>query len=315
MKRFVKAVLLFSVFALPSITLNSAERKLYISDYSDKMKAGWVGQIAEVSWGGPTDSKRKGMKAPSFAGHPFEKQLDNLYADIVSQLVDGRPLPNKYVYTNPWRRDAAMVAMVLEKVGRIELIKDWILSLEDPFDRNNSGNEEPDNIGESLYLLGCVTDKSNPIVKKFVEIAKERMDTNGILKGSVDYSDQPVYSAKWLKLGLEKCGLDSDWVKIPDVKGGYDDIFWMDGSRNPALADVELDTNYPYLTWAQWHKAGKTFKPEEITDVSSWEANASMANYDALYTINSGWAKDNICYPHTWHAAEMFLLLYELGKK
>ena len=267
----------------------------------------------EAQWG--VDSKRKGMEAPSFAGHPFEKQLDKLYADIVSQIVDGRPLPNKFVYTNPWRRDAAMVAMVLEKCGRIDLIKDWILSLEDPFDRNNKGNEEPDNLGESLYLLGCVTDKDNPTVKKFVEIAKQKMDANGILKGSVDYSDQPVYSAKWLKLGLEKCGLDSDWVKVPDVKGGYDDIFWMDGSSNPALAGTELDKNYPYLTWAKWHKAGKAFKPGEITDVSSWESHASEANYDALYTINQGWAKDKICYPHTWHAAEMFLLLYELGNK
>lgn len=261
------------------------------------------------------DSQNENVDVPSFAGHPFEKQLDTLYQDIVSQIVDGRPLPNKYVYNNPWRRDAAMVAMVLEKVGKIDLIKDWILSFDDPFDRNNKGNEEPDNIGESLYLLGCVTDKDNPTVKKFVEIAKSRMGENGCLQGSVDYSDQPVYAAKWLKLGLEKCGLESSWVNIPDVPGGYDDIFWMDGSRNPELADVPLDPNYPYLSWAKWHKAGKTFTPSEITSVSSWEAYASEANYDALSSINEEWAKNKICYPHTWHAAEMFLLLYELGEK
>lgn len=205
-----------------------------------------------------------------------------------------------------------MIAMVLEKVGKIGLIKDWILSFEDPFDRNNKGNEEPDNIGESLYMLGCVADKNHPLVKKFVEVAKAKMDKDGFLTGMVDYSQHRVYAAKWLKLGLEKCGLESSWVKIPDEPDSYDNIFWMDGSRNASLANTPLDKNYPYLSWANWHKAGKKFKNTEVTDVSSWESHASEANYDALHTVNPEWAKNKICYPHTWHAAEMFLLLYEL---
>ena len=250
-------------------------------------------------------------KPPVFTGHPFEKQLDILHEEIVSQIVDGQPLPNKYVYRKPWRRDAAMTAMVLEKTGRIGLIRDWILSLDTPFDCNNQGNCEPDNIGQSLYLLGCVTDANHPSVQAFVDVAHECLDDDGILIGSVDYGRHRVYAQKWLKFGLEKCGLDSSWVVIPDEYDEYDGIFWMDGSRNPSLATVKLNENYPYLTWAQWHKGGRTFTPEEIPAVSpmSWEAHASEADYEAIRPVNSQWADAKICYPHTWHAAEMFLLL------
>ncbi|MBR5080111.1 MAG: hypothetical protein IKX30_15345 [Victivallales bacterium] len=253
-------------------------------------------------------------KSPVFAGHPFEKQLDILHEEIVSQIVDGQPLPNKYVYRKPWRRDGAMMAMVLEKTGRIGLIRDWILSLDDPFDRNNHGDEEPDNIGQSLYLLGCVTNSQHPSVKKFVKIAHERLDDDGILVGRVDYGRHRVYAQKWLKFGLEKCGLDSSWVVIPNEEDDYDDIFWMDGERKPSLASEKLNENYPYLTWAKWHKAGRTFTPEEIPAVSpmSWEAHASEADYEAIRPVDSRWADAKICYPHTWHAAEMFLLLCEL---
>ena len=254
-------------------------------------------------------------KPPSFKGHPFEKQLDELYAEIVSQIVDGRPLPNKYVYSRPWHRDGAMVAMVLEKCGRLELIRDWILSIEDPFDRLNKGNEEPDNLGQTLYMLGCVTNAAHPSVSKIVEIAKSRMDKDGYLVGAVDYSRHRVYAAKWLKLGLEKCGLDSSWVKVPKEKDFYDDLFWMDGSCNAKLGKKKLCKNWPYLTWAAWHKAGRKFRPEDVpvkAGVMTWEAHASEANYEGLRTIRGDWADRKIAYPHTWHAAEMFLLLWEL---
>ena len=51
----MKKVLLLVLWALCSFVLQATARKLYISDYRDKMKAGWVGQIAGVSWGGPTE--------------------------------------------------------------------------------------------------------------------------------------------------------------------------------------------------------------------------------------------------------------------
>lgn len=253
--------------------------------------------------------------APDFTGHQFAAQLAELHREILSEIDDGKPLPNKTVYRTPWRRDGAMVAMVLEKTGQIGLIRDWILTIDDPFDRNN-GCEEPDNIGESLYLLGCVTNHTHPAVGKIVEIAKKRLDGNGVLTGIVDGENHPVYVMKWLKLGLEKCGLDASWVKIPDAKNDfYDGLFWMDGARDPECAKAGLNHNYPYLTWAYWHKGGRKFLPSEVpvkaNGMMTWEAHGAKANYAAYKDSHPDWAKNRIAYPHTWHAAEMFLLLWE----
>jgi len=39
-------------------------RRLPVAEYVDKMKAGWIGQMAGVGWGGPTEFKSKGQIIP-----------------------------------------------------------------------------------------------------------------------------------------------------------------------------------------------------------------------------------------------------------
>jgi len=39
-------------------------RRITVADYADKMKAGWIGQMAGVGWGGPTEFKYKGEIIP-----------------------------------------------------------------------------------------------------------------------------------------------------------------------------------------------------------------------------------------------------------
>jgi len=39
-------------------------RRITVEDYADKMKAGWIGQMAGVGWGGPTEFKFKGEIIP-----------------------------------------------------------------------------------------------------------------------------------------------------------------------------------------------------------------------------------------------------------
>ena len=46
-----------------SLATGSA-RSITVEDYVDKMKAGWVGQMAGVGWGGPTEFKYKGQIIP-----------------------------------------------------------------------------------------------------------------------------------------------------------------------------------------------------------------------------------------------------------
>jgi len=39
-------------------------RRLSVREYRDKMKAGWIGQIAGVSWGAPTEFKYRSCTIP-----------------------------------------------------------------------------------------------------------------------------------------------------------------------------------------------------------------------------------------------------------
>ena len=44
------------------------------------------------------------------------------------------------------------------------LIKNWVSSPTDPYDRNSAGDTEADNFGETLYLLSFSTDKNDNFV-------------------------------------------------------------------------------------------------------------------------------------------------------
>jgi hypothetical protein len=55
MKKFL-LLLTISLFFLPLTSICGGEfRKLPVDTYIDKMKAGWIGQMAGVGWGGPTE--------------------------------------------------------------------------------------------------------------------------------------------------------------------------------------------------------------------------------------------------------------------
>src|SRR5574344_2706089 len=45
----------FTAFALLTGMAGQKFRRLSVSDYRDRVKAGWLGQIAGVSWGAPTE--------------------------------------------------------------------------------------------------------------------------------------------------------------------------------------------------------------------------------------------------------------------
>ena len=93
------------------------------------------------------------VKLPSFEDHPRAELLRVLHHELLVNVVDGAPLPNLFVYTKPWFRDAAMVALALERTGNAGLLRAWVADLRDPFDRNNAGHEEPDNLGQVLTLI------------------------------------------------------------------------------------------------------------------------------------------------------------------
>ena len=54
------------VVAVVAVCAGAGEfRRLPVAEYRDKMKAGWIGQMAGVGWGGPTEFKWKGQIIPA----------------------------------------------------------------------------------------------------------------------------------------------------------------------------------------------------------------------------------------------------------
>ena len=69
-------------------------RCITVEDYVDKMKAGWVGQMAGVGWGGPTEFKFKGQIIPEDKMPRWEPEMINQFKqdDIYVEMTFLRTL-------------------------------------------------------------------------------------------------------------------------------------------------------------------------------------------------------------------------------
>ena len=258
---------------------------------------------------------------PPFSNHPYSEILKTLNQEILINIVDSKPVPNLFVYKKPWRRDAAMMAMCLERTGNLALIKDWVLALDDPYDHNNGSlsgkpENEADNLGQSLFLLSLFTDKNHPLVAKILEEARKfekNIDNALFISGRSDFHEVPVYQTKWMKYGLNKLKMN-DPYKIPSMKDDYSSLFWWDYTESHLDCDEYSGDFYPYLAWARDHFHGtKTSVISNRDYPLTWETNASEADYKGLSVIDPVYVIKKTSAPHTWHASEIFL--YLLDKK
>ncbi|MGC8669390.1 MAG: hypothetical protein ACP5VE_14890 [Chthonomonadales bacterium] len=253
------------------------------------------------------------VRLPEFAGHRHRLLLRVLHQEMLVNVLHGKPLPNFFVYERPWYRDAAMMAMAFEKTGNLPVIAEWILSLQEPFDRNNKNETEPDNLGECLYLVSLVSDLSHPLVPKvFREM--DKFKKNRYLEGRTDFAAHPVYQTKWAKYGLKSLGLTDPYI-VPKVQDSYAALFWW-AYKDDDLPGQPLpaDPRYPYLGWASSHYAGnKAGKLSDRDYPLTWEADASEADYRGMARVAPEFAAKRTCSPHAWHAAEAFLYLLEEG--
>ncbi len=258
---------------------------------------------------------KSNINLPTFEGHRYQKQLRILHHEILINIIDGKPVPNYFVYNKPWYRDGAMMGMVLKATNNLHLIRDWVLSITELYDRNNAGHEEPDNLGQLLYLISLVSDKNNPIVEKILSEAK-RITADGVLTGLTDFGNHQIYSTLWLKLALNELGLDADFISIPEEFDSYARMFWMD--RDGIERETKYENNYnwlyPYLWWAVKHFENEPIDESflEISYPMSWEKEASQANYENIRQLSKMYADNKFSAPHTWHGAEMFLYLIEM---
>jgi hypothetical protein len=203
------------------------------------------------------------------------------------------------------------MAMAFKETGNLGLIRDWVLGLREPFDRNNGGETEADNLGQALYLISLVSDKDHPLVPVVLR-EMERFEKDRHIEGHSDFASHPVYQTKWAKFGLKALGLEDNY-EVPQVADSYATLFWWayKGEDRTGQAVIESD-DYPYLTWAGSHYAGlKKGKLGDRDYPLTWEAKASQANYWGVDLIDPAYAQVKLCTPHTWHAAEAFLDLLE----
>lgn len=255
------------------------------------------------------------VNLPSFDGYRWRDQLRILHSEILVNIYNGFPVPSFLVYRTPWYRDGAMMAMVLKETGNIGLIRDWAAGLDSLYDRNNAGMEEPDNLGQLLYLLALTGNGDHKLIGPAIEEAKRR-SVDGTLTGKTDFSEHPVYSTKWMKLGLDALGLDSSWLKIPASGESYGRLFWMDGHKE-TYTEVGYNEKYPYLSWAAIHSADLPVPEDRIAPVypMSLEIRASQADYPSEAPFFPALSANKCSAPHTWHAAEMFLYLIKFTNK
>jgi hypothetical protein len=256
------------------------------------------------------------VNLPRFADKAFGPVLRVLHQEILVNVINGRPVPNFLVYYKPWYRDAALMAMVLRETDNLSLIRDWIMAIRDPFDHNNRGVAETDNLGEVLFLVSLVSDKQHPVVQMVLDSVKQFQKGTHLI-GKTDNAEHSVYQTKWMKYGLKSLGLP-DTYQIPNQYDSYASLCWWDFRKEHVEGnrfDEKASANYPYLTWAEDHFYSRSNSPERRGMVGSsdyplsWEQQASDAHYPGLTVLDKELVKQKLAFPHTWHAAEMFLLL------
>jgi len=251
------------------------------------------------------------VNLPQFKEERYPNILRVLHQEILVDIVDGKPVPNFLVYPKPWYRDGAMAAMVLRRTGNIGLLRDWILSLRDPFDHNNAGRSEPDNLGEALYLISCVSDREHPLVPT-IQRAVDSFKKGNYIAGITDGAEHPVYQTKWLKFGMQSLGIPNSAFVVPKMQDSYSSLFWWSLQDGQIGAEFSLDAaqKYPYLAWARDHLSGEHSGPVASGDYPlSWEADASEADYKGMAVIADEFVKSRLAAPHIWHSAEMFMAL------
>ena len=254
---------------------------------------------------------------PAFGEYRYPRVLRVLHQELLVNVIDGKPVPNYFVYRRPWYRDGAMVAMCLKATGNLGLIKNWVLGLREPYDRNNGGECEADNLGQALYLISLVSDRKHSLVSRILrEMPRWEVQGPGgkYIQGRCDFAAHPAYQTKWAKFGLASMGLPDPYA-VPAVPDAYSPLFWM-AYRDSYVKGQDANDRgpYPYLGWACDHFHGTRASPISNRDYPlTWEQEASQVRYEGMKVIAEEFVRQRLATPHTWHAAEVFL--YLLGQK
>ena len=86
-RRTIRVGLLLAMWVIHAVTAAASERRLAIREYRSRMAAGWLGQMAGVTWGAPTEFKWKDAIIPA----------DRVPAWSPAKLVGGFDQDDMYV--------------------------------------------------------------------------------------------------------------------------------------------------------------------------------------------------------------------------
>lgn len=248
------------------------------------------------------------ISLPRFDDYKYSELLNVLYQEILINIKDGIIYPNVFTYDKPQYKDAAVAAMVLKKTDNIDIIKDWILSIDDIYDTKD---KDVTNLGELLYLLSLVTDKDNDMVKKIIKEADtiKVEDKLGKYLTNSKAIDYPDYQTLWLKFGLSQFNLDLayDYKKTDN----HTNAFWYTDENVSKLRVIVFNDNDPSLAYEQRHllgdKASMTLSNQLYP--LSWKKADTRADYAKLTFLGTYFIKNKIEPTNVLSAAELFLLI------
>lgn len=262
------------------------------------------------------------FKLPRFEGKKYARILRVLHQELLFNIHNGIPKPNILTYKDGggWYRDGMVMTMALEHTNNQHVLEKWVASLKDIYDHH--AGDEADNPGELLYILGAVKNNRQDLVDKiFAEVKSKARD--GHFSGPCDGTWQTYYPTALLLNGARKIGQNLPVeLSLPNIDDGYGVLTWWYPDRriiNDGLKQKHSDKNvekWPYLTWAEAHYRGNDSSVYILDEVYplSYEGSITGARhvtsqnfFNSFYTQDQG-----LSLSHTWHAAEMFLLLNEL---
>ncbi|MGL5000058.1 MAG: hypothetical protein ACRC5T_13950 [Cetobacterium sp.] len=252
-------------------------------------------------------SSRK-INIPSFEKYKHSKELKILFNEVMVNITKDGPVPNFLAYPKPWYRDAAIVAMVLEKTGNISEIQNWINNISEIYDENN-GNKEPDNLGQVLYLLSFSNQEKKKLVEEVLKEAVQLSINKDYIEGITDGELHPVYQTTWLKYGMEKLNIDSSRYIIPNLKDSYSTLLWFYKKNQNIRSNERFNKRWPYLYYAEINYYGEKIEFDEGKYPLSTEWKPSAANFEKMKVLDNYFSENKLIVPHSWSAAEMFLYL------
>ncbi len=275
------------------------------------------------------------MDFPNFDSYEYPNLLKMLYQEILFAVIDGKVYPRLHEYhTRPevvWYRDSALIGYFLKEFNHIDLIADWIKTRTNVYDNIRYPVQEPDNLGNIIYLNSLLEKPNHKTVERAVKEAR-RIAQNGCLQGLTDSQPHNRYQTEWLQFALTAYGR-ADWAaefgNCPDNGRTYHQLLWFTQKpQNNTPAQPVTLSRLEYITYAHVVYHLSLLPTFDITAplqeyypyIQVDKAHFDMLNTNTYQLPNVtsqiyplSWGDHGR--PHAWHAFSLFYYLKEFKKE